>query len=109
MYLVQSACVMMCATGFAQLNYVTKLPISTFEGLVCRHLKGICHVIVTQQVTINFTFCTDIILFYVFIINEKLHTYQTPPSSGNIVPVTSSQVYSSVPVTCYTYDLSVLS
>jgi len=36
MYLVQSACVIMCATGFAQLNYVTKLPISTFEGLVCK-------------------------------------------------------------------------
>jgi len=44
-----------------------------------------------------------------FIINEKLPTYQTPPSSGNIVPVTSSVVSCSVSVTCYTFDLSVLS
>jgi len=26
----------MCSTGFAQLNYVTKVPISTFEGPVCK-------------------------------------------------------------------------
>jgi len=44
-----------------------------------------------------------------FVINKKLPTYQTPPSSGNIVPVTSSEVSRSVPVTCYTFDLSVLS
>jgi len=37
------------ATGFAQLNYLTKLPISTFEGLVCRHALGICHVILTHS------------------------------------------------------------
>jgi len=54
-------------------------------------------------------FCTDIILFSMFVKNEKLPTYQTPPSSGNIVPVTSSEVSCSVPVTYYTFDLSVLS
>ena len=41
----------MCVTVFAQLNYVTKLPISTFEGIVCRHVLVICHVIVTHQLT----------------------------------------------------------
>ena len=99
----------MWATGLPQLNYVTKLPISTCKGRVCTHLHGICHIIVTHQLTINVIFCTDIILFSMFVKNEKLPTYQTPPSSGNIVPVTSSEVSCSVPVTYYTFDLSVLS
>jgi len=41
----------MCATGFVQLNYVKELPISTCEGIVCRHLVGICHIMVTYQLT----------------------------------------------------------
>jgi len=50
-------------------------------------------------------FCTDIILLHMFIINEKIPTYQTPLSPGNIVPVIYFQVCSSVPVTYYTFDL----
>ena len=99
----------MWTTGFPQLNYVTKPPISTCEGIVCTHFHGICHIIVTHQLTINVIFCTDIILFSMFVINKKLPTYQTPPSSGDIVPVTSSVVSCWVHVTCYTFDLSVLS
>jgi len=101
---VQSACVMMCATELCNETPDKKLRRSCLQTFV-----GICHIIVRHQVTKIVIFCTDILLLHMFIINEKLHKYQTPPSSGNIVPVTSSQVYSSVPVTCYTYDLSVLS
>ena len=47
----------MCTTGFVQLNYITELPIPTCKSLVCRHLLGICHIIVTHQLTKNVIFC----------------------------------------------------
>jgi len=93
----------MCATELCNETPDNKLRRSCLQTFV-----GICHIIVRHQVTKNVIFCADILLLYVFIINEKLPKYQTPPSSGNVVPVTSSQVYSSVPVAFYTYDLSVI-
>jgi len=62
----------MCATGFLQLIFVTELPITTCEGLVCRHLLGICPTIVTHQLTKKVTFCAEKVLLYLFIINEVL-------------------------------------
>jgi len=61
----------MCATVFAQLNYVTNLPISFSKA--CLHtcdgiLSHRCDATVDKKVAI---FCTDIILLYVFIINKK--------------------------------------
>ena len=47
----------MCTTGFVQLNYFTELPIPTCKSLVCRHLLGICHIIVTHQLTKYAIFC----------------------------------------------------
>jgi hypothetical protein len=76
----------MCATGFVQLNYVTELPISTFESLVCRYLMEIFHFIVTHQMTKNVIFCIEKSFLYMFIINEKIQIYHTSPSSDNFVP-----------------------
>jgi hypothetical protein len=57
----------------------------------------------------NITHWADITLLYMCIVNETQQAYRTVPSTCIIVHVTSLQVPSSVPVKCYTFDLSLLS
>jgi len=76
---VQSACVMMCATELCNETSYIKLRSSylqTFSRNLSHHSEA--------SGDKNIIFFADILLLYVFIINEKLHKYQTPPSSCNL-------------------------